>query len=314
MISYKALLGFVFLLIHQAWCESPFALPPVQDHIADQVLSFTLERKYSEALELSSQLEKTHPGAASFFRNMVRLSQFDDLGDTSLIYQIHHELDSLELKDSAWEALRCFQLGYASTLLGHPLQGALQTRSAAKIFAKLPGFEAKAFHSLYEFYLEEVTAWIPGVSDDREEHIQNLSRAAYKQSWFWPLFATSVTWMLFDQKNYEQALDVVHMMLQRAPQHPVFLQMEADMLYRLTHFNQAAQFYTRSARHYQKNAPYSIRYYSAVANLIRIHYMRQSPKEVAFWQAKLKDPHFEMLKPWMPHSLLQDLNDKNLLP
>jgi tetratricopeptide (TPR) repeat protein len=101
--------------------------------------------------------------------------------------------------------------------------------------------------------------------------------------------------------------------LKRAPNHPVMLQIKADMLYRLERYDEAAAIYEKSAVDYLERTGKSIRYWCAVLNLIRIYHDAGDETKSAEQRKKLDDPDYQKLKKWMPSSLVDDLKDRKLI-
>ena len=287
---------------------------PSRDVLCSRVLANTLSAQYSLAQAQADSIAAIDPGAGVFFRNMVRISRFDDLGDTLDLLRSGVALDSTPLKDPFWESLRLFQLGYVKAELHSTIAAALTTRKAAQIFKTMPSLDAKAFYAIYAYYMEGATAWVPFTTDRRAEMLTTLEAASISSRWYWPLFSTSLAWMYFDRKEYDKALHIVERSLQRSPNHPVFSQMKGDMLFRLNRYPEAAQVYEASAAQYAVRAPYSIRWWSAAGNLMRIYAAMHDTARLAKWQGYFRDPRFERVRPWMPHSLLKALDDANLLP
>lgn len=300
----------LFFLVF-AWC-APIETPA--EALPQRILAYTLSQRYDAAMRAADSLIPSNPAHASFFQNMVRLSRFDDLGDTNDLQRARQSLERAPFTEPFWEALRLFQLGFVKAEQKQSLGAALTTRKAAKVFAGMPSLEAKAFYAIYAYYLDGATTWLPFKSDHRLEHIASLERAQAESTYFWPLFATSLVWMRFDRKEYPLALRLVEGMLARAPAHPVFLQMKADMLFRLGRYPEAAQLYEQSALDYARRSPGSIRWWSAAGNLVRIYAAQGDSLRLQKWQAHFAKPAFSKIRPWLPASLMDSLESSQLLP
>jgi len=306
----------LFLLVAAAVCSAPsLKLAPAEDSLAHAISQATLGTDYDRALMLALELRKHHSASGCVFAGMVRVSRFDDLGDTLALRKANQELDTCKAS-GLWEALRLFELGYTHSILGNPVQAALKTRGAAQHFKQSPENDAQAFYAIYAYYVDQLTAglsWMPFVSDRRVEHLAALRRGASSQSLYWPLFATPLAWMYYDRKDYGVALQVVDGMLRRSPGHPVFLQMRADMLFMLKRYPEAANIYRQSVRYYTQRAKYSLRYWCAVGNLARIYQEMGDSLQAAQWAALLRTPQFAKQRKWMPTSLMDDLDERGLL-
>ena len=236
---------------------------------------------------------------------------YDDRGDTAALQRAGRELESCR-SVGMWDALRKFELGYVQSESGHSIKGAMQTRSAAKIFENSEDQEARAFYAIYAYYVDKSFSWVPFKSDHRKEYLAVLDSTSKNSARFWPLFLTPLIWMHYDKGDFATGLKLAERGLAKAPAHPVMLQIKADMLYSLKRYGEAAQLYEASAADYLKRTGKSIRYWCSVLNLIRIYHDAGDKARASEWRAKLKDPAYESLKEWMPGSLVDDLKNRNL--
>lgn len=309
---------FVALLGFAAFAHSApgLSLPPAEDSLARAISLATLRADYVRATTLALQLRARHAAAGCVFSAMVGVSRFDDLGDTVALRRASRELDTCKA-DGLWEALRLFELGYAHSVLGNPVQAALKTRGAALHFKQSPDTDAQAFYAIYAYYVDQLTAglsWMPFVSDKRVEHLAALRKGANSQSPYWALFSTPLAWIYYDRKEYSTALQVVDKMLLRSPGHPVFLQMRADMLFMLKRYPEAVAIYEQSVLLYKQRNGRCLRYWCAVGNLARIYHAMGKPEQAHNWAIQLSDPAFATIRRWMPSSLMDDLDERDLLP
>lgn len=299
-----------------SWASAELTLLPAEDSLARGITAATLRTEYSKALALAQTLKSRHPAAGCVFNSMVLVSRFDDMGDTLALRRANRELDTCKAS-GLWEALRLFELGYTHSVLGSSLQAALKTRSAANHFKQSRDPDAQAFYAIYAYYVDQLTAgisWMPFVSDRRVEYLAALSKGAAQSHLYWPLFSTPLVWIHYDRKEYSRALLVVDNMLKRSPGHPVFIQIRADVLFMLKRYPEAATLYEYSAKQYQQRTGRSLRYWCAVGNLARIYQQMGKPTEAQRWADLLKDPAFAGVKRWMPASLMDDLDERDLLP
>ena len=160
--------------------------------------------------------------------------------------------------------------------------------------------------------MNNALSWLPFVNDNSNTYLQSLTQGAKNSKWFWPLFTTSLIWMHYDREEYDKGLQLANSALKRVPNHPVFLQIKADMLYRMKQYKQAAQIYEASASDYLTRTGKTLRYWCAVANLIRIYHDAKNEQQKIKWQKKLNAPEFNAIKNWMPASLMDDLKERKL--
>lgn len=279
------------------------------DSLADRILSNTLRTDYITAVRQADSLSKIDVGRGAFFRNMVALSRFDDLGDTLALSRALTRLESQSHAQAWWEALRLFQFGYCKAALGSSTSAAWNTRKAVKVFEQQRTLEARAFAAIYGYYMEGATSWVPFHDDQRPGLLATLDSARVQSRWYWPLFATSLAWMRFDRQEYAQALQITDAALKKAPSHPVFLQMKGDMLYRLGRYAEAKAVYLKSLQDYAQRAPYSVRWWSAGGNLWRIAVKMGDAQTATLWKDRFASAEFQKIKKWMPESLLEALED-----
>ena len=273
---------------------SLFTLPETLQSEAKHTFDFALQTNYSEAYAAIQKIQDKKPGAACVIRGIVRLSEFDDTGDTLALFTAEKELSKCSAEGS-WDILREFELGYAHTAMGHSIKGALGTRKAAKKFEDAEDLDAQAFYAIYAYYVDDGLSFLPFVSDHREDYLKILEKGADRSELFW-------------------ALEVVERSLAKSPKNPVFLQMKADMLYKLGRFVEAAKIYEKSASDYLNRTGKSVRYWCAVGNLARI-YKEMGDSEKSLQHADLfKSPEYKQIEKWMPASLVKDLKKKKLYP
>lgn len=291
--------------------DSTFSLGSLDSKI-EKAMGQIVSRNYPAASSTAKEIASADSGVACVVEGMVKIGRYDDLGDTTALQNASKHLSNCK-SSGFWDALRIFELGYAQSELGHSVKGAMNTRSAAKIFEDSKNTDARAFYAIYAYYMDGALAWIPFVSDNRPSHLKALQTAATTSKLFWPLFTTSLIWMHYDREEYGESLKLAENALTNSPNHPVFLQIKADMLYRLKKYEQAASIYEQSAIDYQKRTGKSIRYWCSAANLVRIYADMKNEQKQKQWQSELRSDEFKKIKRWMPGSLMDDLKKRNLL-
>ena len=289
-----------------------FALSPSQNALAEQVTQKTMELDYVEAFNLARKLRLENDGVGCLFQNIIRVSLYDDKGDTVSLKAAAKNLESCKT-EGLWDALRNYEIGYVLLETGHEVKGAMQTRSAAKLFEESSELEAQAFYAVYAYFVDDSFGWLPFKSDNRDAYLKTLNEASLKSKRFWPLFLTPLIWIYYDRKDYQKGLELAELGLKKAPNHPIMFQIKADMLYRLKRYGEAAAAYEKSAADYLARTGKSIRYWCSVLNLIRIYHDAGNEAKANEQRNKLKDPEYEKLEKWMPSSLMDDLKDRNLI-
>ena len=287
-------------------------LPDGQMDLWIKATESTMALNYGDAQEKAKKLREKNQAAGCVLENIVRISLYDDKGDTAALVKAGELLEKCKT-DGLWDALRKFEIGYVQGETGHSVKGAMTTRSAAKMFDDSEELEARAFYAIYAYYIDKSFSWLPFKSDNRELYLATLDTASIKSKRFWPLFLTPLIWMYYDKEDFSTGLKLAERGLARAPKHPVMLQIKADMLYRLKRYGEAADIYEKSAADYLKRTGKSIRYWCSVLNLIRIYNDKGDKEKSQKWRQKLGDPEYKALKKWMPGSLMDDLESRKLL-
>lgn len=292
--------------------SASLALPEPLMTQAVQMTERSMALDYAGAMELAKNVRKSDDGVGCVLENIVRVSRYDDLGDTAALIAAGTNLEKC-VSTGLWEALRKFELGYVQSESGHSVKGAMTTRSAAKLFEESPEQEARAFYAIYAYYIDKSFSWVPFKSDRRSEYLAVLDSAATGSRRFWPLFLTSLVWMHYDKGDFNAGLKLSMRGLSKAPNHPVLLQVKADMLYKLKRYKEAAAIYEKSAADYLVRTGKSIRYWCAAMNLVRIYADMGDKAKAEQWRKLLSDPVFKQMRQWMPGSLIDDLESRGVL-
>ena len=185
-----------------------FALSATQNALAEQVTQKTMELDYVEAFNLARKLRLENDGVGCLFQNIIHISLYDDKGDTASLKVAAKNLESCKT-EGLWEALRNYEIGYVLSETGHAVKGAMQTRSAAKMFEESRELEAQAFYAIYAYYVDNSLGWLPFKSDNRDAYLKTLDEASLKSNRFWPLFLTPLIWIHYDRKDFQKGLDLV---------------------------------------------------------------------------------------------------------
>ena len=311
-MSLRSLAAVAFFAVSAFADSLSLSLPAPLMELAERATARSMALDYDGALSLAKQVRAKDAGAGCVLENVVLVSRYDDLGDTLSLQRAGANLEKCTAS-GLWEALRKFEIGYVQNETGHSVKGAMTTRSAAKLFEESPELEARAFFAIYAYYVDNSFSWVPFKSDRRAEYLAVLDSASSASKRFWPLFLTSLVWMYYDKGDFNAGLKLSLRGLAKAPDHPVLLQIKADMLYKLRRYKEAAVIYEKSAADYLKRTGKSIRYWCAVMNLVRIYADKGDSQKAESWRKELSDPEFAKWRRWMPASLVDDLKSRDLL-
>ena len=311
-MSLRSLAAVAFFAVSAFADSLSLSLPAPLMELAERATARSMALDYDGALSLAKQVRAKDKGVGCVLENVVLVSRYDDLGDTLSLQRAGTNLEKCTAS-GLWEALRKFEIGYVQNETGHSVKGAMTTRSAAKLFEESPELEARAFFAIYAYYVDNSFSWVPFKSDRRAEYLAVLDSASSASKRFWPLFLTSLVWMYYDKGDFNAGLKLSLRGLAKAPDHPVLLQIKADMLYKLRRYKEAAAIYEKSAADYLKRTGKSIRYWCAVMNLVRIYVDKGDSQKAESWHKELSDPEFAKWRRWMPASLVDDLKSRDLL-
>ena len=305
--------AIMLLLAAISFAESmSLALPDSLERLVEKATGETMALNYKAALSTAQSLKAKDEGVGCVIESIVRVSMYDDLGDTAALFKANESLENCKAT-GLWQGLQMFELGFVQSETGHSFKGAMKTRSAAKLFEDSKELDPQAFYAIYAYYVDQSFSWLPFKSDNRSHYLSVLDSASKVSKRFWPLFLTPLIWMYYDKEDFQKGLDLSERGLKKSPNHPVMLQIKADMLYRLKRYDEAAKIYEQSAESYLKRTGKSIRYWCSVLNLIRIYNDKGDKERAATWREKLKDPAYKSLEKWMPGSLMDDLKKRKLL-
>ncbi len=250
----------------------------------ENVLEYMYKTEYDKAFNEISEKDSS----ACVLKGIIYISRFDDLGDTLDLDTASRILKICKSNDF-WEPLRRYNIGLISSILGKNARSFMEVRGAAQILEERTDVDSKAFYAIYGYAMS--------FFDSKKQIYLADLKAGFEQSkMFSPVFGNSLVWYLYGEKKYAEALGIVDILLKRYPEHPVFLQTKADMLFKLGKVQEAVAIYKRSEEFYAKIAPNSIRYWCAVANLAKM-------TDDSFWKEKLKSKEYRSIKHWMPSGI-----------
>jgi hypothetical protein len=302
----------------------------------DSTLLSALDRMYRADYAGSDSLlrAKLPAGAAAqaYFRGLVLVNRFNDLGDSAALSQaarLWQDVAARDAKDSLaalYAGLSDLQLSYVASLRGHAVRAAtLASRANGKLKA-LAGFaEADAALALYDYYkavLLKGVAWIPFVKADVDGPLRRLEAAVPKSRYLREVLQTSLLWLYYDDGRYDEGLARIDAFLARYPANRLGRQMQADFHFRKKDFARTGEIqeslkaeYARLESALPPGAPGSasrsptlpLGYLSAVGNLAKVYDALNQPdlkqKNLSEWST----PEYRKVLPWLPASLRREV-------
>ncbi len=264
---------------------------------------------------------------SQFFRGVVRLAQFNDLGDTIALNHAYALFDSVQTsKQSSIQAfpkdllvgLALMQQSYIHTIKGEQVKAFWLTQKGIKRLKKHPDYiEAQCTIHLYNYYkraFAKYLKWLPFVNTDRTIHRQFLNNHFDKSNYFWTFYITPLIWFHFDIGDYKSGLTLAKSFLKRYPNHRPYRLIKADFLYKLKEYPKAQQEFERVLSEYETyyashpSKPYiTINLCNARGNLTRVNYDMGNAKQKAKYKALWFSNECQQWEPWLPKSLKKDL-------
>ncbi len=269
--------------------------------------------------------------ARAYFRGLVGINRFNDLGDTAALTAAENgweRLDQAEDTSSSsvrkdphyplYRGLAELQMSYVANLTGGRIRAALLGRKAVKLLAPQSGFaEAKAALALYEYYKAELIKgvdWLPFVKSDREKPLSQLEAAIPQSRYLQEILRTSLLWIYYDQGRYEDGIKPIEGFLARYPRSRPYRAMLADFRYRRGDLDSAQRIhealtgeYLGLQRLYPRPAYLPLGYLSSVGNLAKIAASRKQKDRLNAQLAIWHSPAYSGMMKWLPASLRREV-------
>lgn len=270
--------------------------------------------------------------ARNYFRGLVRINTFNDLGDTAALSEARALWEGLDqASDSAdspmrrdpnyplYRGLAELQLGYVANVSGGRIRSARLGRKAVGLLRPLSGgAEAAAALALYDYYkaaLLHGLAWLPFVKADRAAPLRELEAAVPRSRYLREILQTSLIWIHYDAARYDQGLVPVRSFLARYPRNRVYRQILADFRYRQGDLASARRLhesllaeYDSLARQKVSPARLPLGYLSSIGNLAKLDASQKRPELLARHLAIWRSPEYQGMMGWLPASLVKEVD------
>jgi hypothetical protein len=269
---------------------------------------------------------RTWPGTASpagrILVAVAGLSRFADLHDPAALDRARAALsdatDRLEGRSSPRErfllSLAYSQQSYLASLEGRQLGSALAGRKAANLCLALrsEGFDTPDLKGIlggYFFWKAQSLGALRFAlgGDTRTKGLEWSIEAAASPGPFQEAYRTSLLWIRFERKEFDQGLALARAGLAACPGNRLYRQAEGDMLFRLNRFHEALEVYRVSWNEYTGLETIPANRLAAAGNLARIHLALQRPDSANAWLDTLDAPRYANVRAWLPPSLVREL-------
>jgi tetratricopeptide (TPR) repeat protein len=304
---------------------------PAHDGAILAVLDRIYRAEYAAADSIAAGLPDAP--ARAYFRGLVGINRFSDLGDTAALFAAERAWERLDRAgDSAasevrkdpnyplYRGLAELQMSYVANITGGRIRSALLGRKAVKLLTPLARFaEAKCALALYDYYkaqLLEGVDWLPFVAKpDREKPLQALETAIPQSRYLKEILRTSLLWIYYDLGRYDQGQKSIEAFLARYPGNRPYRAMLADFRFRQGDVDSAGRIHDRLAAEYRDllavypaPAYLPLGYLSSVGNLAKISASRKQAEPLKAQLAIWHSPRHGGTMKWLPASLRREVD------
>ncbi len=307
-----------FVGLHSGFAQS-LRLTQPWDSLARLAIQWTAEQRYDAVLQLKDPLGRSD-ASIHVFKAMAALARADDLHHKPSLDIAQKQLESAQkvLAQNSqhshrdfWLAMVELQRGYVLVAQGNSVRGAMASRSGALDMSEiLANTDARGFAAIYEYYKSRILGKMLTGTGDQQAKLQ-LQRSLQESLYFQAIFANALAWIEFDLGNFETTEQIAQNQLKRYPQHRVFRQMLGDAQRRAKKWSLAQHSYLQSLKQYESVAKGSVRYVSALGNLLLISKALNDANGIKQYNQlyKLYEPK---VRSQMPKSLVEELQRQKL--
>ncbi len=285
---------------------------------------------------MKHSLAGDHPAAEAFARSwigarrpegrllvaVVGLAHFADLHNPTALENARVALgeatsrlqDRSDPRDRFLLAIARSQESYLDNLEGRNLSSALSGRQAAKLCQDLldEGRDEPDLKGIVGGYLFWKAQSLGALrvalgGDTREKGLDWTRQAAAASGPFQEAYRTSLLWIRFERKEFDQGLALARSGRAAYPGNRLYRQAEGDMLFRLNRFAEALDVYRASWIEYAGLEAIPANRLSAAGNLARIHLALHHTDSARAWLDTLDAPRYAKVRKWLPPSLVREL-------
>ena len=264
-LSLTTALAIIYFLSTPGFAGLP------QDEI-DRLIMLSIEQsivhEYDSAIAAASRLIEMEPDSpvGYFFMAGVYSSMISDYEDELWNEDFHH-YSQLAVKKAQRliengnsDVWNYFYLGgskgYISfqnlrtdrlfSALGHGMSAIKNLNKAVELDSTL--YDAYLGIGNYKYWVSRKTQfvkWVPFISDRREEGIADIYIAMWKGKYSGDSAASTLGWILLDEKKYDKALEVISEQIDKYPESRFFMYIQAKALFGLERNNESIEVYSR---------------------------------------------------------------------
>ncbi len=303
---------------------------PAHDSAILRGLDQVYRGEYAAADSILSRLPDCP--ARAYFRGLVGINRFGDLGDTAALFAAARLWEGLDrASDSSaslfrrdanyplYRGLSELQLSYVASITGGRIRAARLGRKAVGLLAPLSDrAEAAAAIALYDYYkaaLLRGVAWLPFISADREAPLRQLEAAIPKSRYLKEILRTSLLWIHYDAARYQAGIQPIQAFLARYPGNRPYRQMLADFRFRNGDLDSARRLqedllaeYRGLSRIYPQPGYLPLGYLGAVGNLAKLDASQRRPDSLRTHLEIWHSPRNGGIIKWLPASLVREVD------
>lgn len=268
--------SFVILLLLQT---SLFAqhFSPSTESILDAGMTFLLHQEYDSAIttvRTLTQVDSTHT-IGLFYQAVIEYTRLTDHEDYAADTVVHALVRHVEQVVTPQLQKRGNALDYymAGTLRGY--RGLLEIKKGAWLRGLKIGLKSMdllehavaldttledAYWSLgmYEYYSGKMGAkfsWLPFVEGNSAQGLTLIHRTIAHGRYAQEAAILALVWLLYEAKDYQQALSRVHTLRERYPANRMFMWPEGDILFKMRETDEALRRYQHLLKELEVHEP-----------------------------------------------------------
>ncbi|MDB5048696.1 MAG: hypothetical protein JWO30_1767 [Fibrobacteres bacterium] len=302
--------------------------------VHDTAILLALDRVYRGEYDTADSILSALPScpARDYFRGLVRINRYEDLGDTAALFAAQAMWERLDrasdtaasafLRDGnypLYRGLSELQLSYVASMTGGRIRAARLGRKAVGLLRPLSDrAEAAAAIALYDYYkaaLLKGVDWLPFVTADKEGPLRRLEGAVPKSRYLGEILRTSLLWIHYDAARYDAGTQPIQAFLARYPGNRAYRQMLADFRYRQGDLDSARRLHEALLAEYEglgRNYPFPaylpLGYLSSVGNLAKIDATQKRRESLERHLATWYSPGYKGIMKWLPASLVREVD------
>ncbi len=234
----------------------------------------SIQQRYAEAITIFNKVKREDPRSpiGYFFHAAVIQTQMMDLenyeNEPHFLAQVDSSLlfakKQVRKNKNAWAyfyiggsygylAFYRSKQGKYWKAFAHAKRSVAALEQAVKLDPTL--YDAYLGLGTYKYYRSKLSrhlTWLPLIHDEREKGIQFIKLAIDKSKYSNYSAMNGISWILMEEKRFEEGLDIVEPILEIFPESRVFLWAAAKLNHKMENWRKAADYYERILDSFEK--------------------------------------------------------------